>query len=281
MVQQKSPPKPSKELTALRAEGEIKEKALEQMGKALESKSKELETTRNQALLLQADFENAKKRWLKSQAEIQEQAQGNLLRKFLEIFDDFERALGSQGTAAESQLFRTGVEMIHKRIDAFLKSYGVLPLEATGKPFDPTQHEAVAHEPTDSVPESTVVAELKKGYLMNGRVLRPSVVKVAVKPGERFSGRIIRYDPKGSGGPQKNKEWLDDLEKKLLDSDFSKEFKCIKVVCDDDAEKIKFELELSSGTTEEIFYQQSSLPDTDVVIENFRNLLKKSATRAE
>jgi len=275
LVRQKNPPKPSKELATLRAEGEIKEKALEQMGKALESKSKELETTRNQALLLQADFENAKKRWLKSQSEIQEQAQGNLLRQFLEIFDDFERALGSQATAAESQLFRTGVEMIHKRIDAFLKSYGVLPLEATGKPFDPTQHEAVAHEPTDSVPESTVVAELKKGYLMNGRVLRPSVVKVAVKLGERFNGKIIRYDSKNSGGPQKNKEWLDDLEKKLSDSGFSGAFKCVRVDYDDDAEKIKFELELLTGTTEEIFYQQSSLPDTDVVIENFRNLLKK------
>ena len=175
----------------MRAEAEIKEKALEQLGKALESKSKELETAHNQALLLQADFDNAKKRWLKSQAETQEQAQGNLLRQFLEIFDDFERALGSQASGQESQLFRTGVAMIHKRIDAFLKSYGVLPLEATGKPFNPTHHEAVAHEATDSVPESTVVSELKKGYLMNGRVLRPSVVKVAVKrPLEKDSKEV-------------------------------------------------------------------------------------------
>ena len=134
-------------------------------------------------LRLQADFENAKKRWLKEQAEFQELANGDLLRQFLEIFDDFERALrteSSKGSGHEN--FRAGVEMIAKRIESFLKSYGVIPMEAAGQLFDPTRHEAIAHEAVDSVPESTVLAELRKGYLINGRVLRPAAVKVAVKP---------------------------------------------------------------------------------------------------
>ncbi len=149
---------------------------------------KELEQVRNQMLHLQADFENAKKRWLKEQADFQEVANSELLRELLEILDDFERALATQAGHPEvleggaDTSFRAGVEMIYRRMEGLLKSYGVVPIEATGKLFDPTRHEAVAHESTDAVPESTVLVELRKGYMMNGRVLRHAVVKVAVKP---------------------------------------------------------------------------------------------------
>ena len=143
-----------------------------------EEQSKELETLRNQMLLLQADFENAKKRWLKTLAESQEMANQDLLQQLLEIYDDFERALNADSSGDS---LRKGVEMIAKRMEEFLKSYGVVPMKAAGQLFDPARHEAVAHEATDRVPESTILEELRKGYLMNGRVLRPSVVKVAVK----------------------------------------------------------------------------------------------------
>ena len=137
---------------------------------------------RDQMLRLQADFENARKRWIKEQAEIQERANADLLRQLLDIFDDFQRAVAAGTACNESGTFRSGVEMIAKRMEEFLKSYGVVPIDAAGKPFDASRHEAVAHDATDSVPESTVMEEMRKGYLMNGRVLRPSVVKVAVKP---------------------------------------------------------------------------------------------------
>ena len=143
----------------------------------------ELERLRNQILRLQADFENAKKRWLRDQAELQESANRDLLRELLEIHDDFERALAAGGseTVEDGRTFRTGLEMIAKRMEEFLRSYGVVPMEAKGTLFDPAKHEAVAHEATDAAPESTVIDELRKGYLMNGRVLRHAVVKVAVK----------------------------------------------------------------------------------------------------
>lgn len=143
----------------------------------------ELELLREQNLRLQADFDNAKKRWLKTQAEIQETASWDLLRELLEIYDDFERALSAESPAdKDAATFRAGVEMIARRMSDFLKSMGVVPIEAEGKLFDPTQHDAVAHEATHEVPESTVLREMRKGYWMNGRVLRPAVVKVAVKP---------------------------------------------------------------------------------------------------
>ena len=140
----------------------------------------ELEQLRNQVLRLQADFENARKRWRKEQAQVQEIANAELLRQLLEIFDDFQRAVSAPANG-QADTFRAGVEMIAKRLEAFLKSYGITPIEAVGKPFDPAMHEAVSHEATDSAPESTVLAELRRGYLMNGRVLRPAVVKVATK----------------------------------------------------------------------------------------------------
>lgn len=140
----------------------------------------ETETLKNQLLRLQADFENARKRWRKEQAEVQEIASAQVLRELLEIFDDFQRAIATPAQAQDSASnFRTGVEMISKRLEAFLKSYGITPIDALGKPFDPAQHEAVAHEATPSALEGTVLAELRRGYIMNGRVLRPAVVKIA------------------------------------------------------------------------------------------------------
>ena len=143
---------------------------------------KELDSLRNQMLRLQADFENAKKRWLKREAELQEFANQDMLVQLLDIYDDFQRALAAETQKENPGLFRTGVEMIEKRMESFLKSYGVEPIHAKGKIFDPEKHEAVAHEATEAVAESTVLEELRRGYLFNGRVLRPSVVKVAVKP---------------------------------------------------------------------------------------------------
>ena len=106
-------------------------------------------------------------------------ANQDLLRQLLDIYDDFERALLNSGEGGET--FLAGIEMIEKRMGEFMRSYGVVPMGSKGQLFDPTRHEAVAHEATDQVQESTVLEELRKGYLMNGKVLRPAVVKVAVK----------------------------------------------------------------------------------------------------
>ena len=156
-------------------------KSPEESGQKADVLRQELETLRAQMLRVQADFENAKKRWLKSQAEFQELANGDLLRQLLEIYDDFERAIKSSSCDGGAKEFFSGVQMIAKRMESFLKSYGVTPMDAQGKLFDPLQHEAVAHEETDAVAESTVLEELRRGYLLNGRVLRPAAVKVAVK----------------------------------------------------------------------------------------------------
>lgn len=164
------------------AEGKEEGEGAEETQGQAEPPGRELARLQDQMLRLQADFENARKRWRKEQAELQERASADVLRELLEIHDDFQRAVvtGANGSAA-GDTFHRGVEMIARRLEGFLKSYGIVPMEVVGKPFDPALHEAVAHEVTEEVPESTVVSELRRGYLMNGRVLRTAVVKVAAK----------------------------------------------------------------------------------------------------
>lgn len=171
---------------AQEALGSEKERCAEPL-QALAEARQEAESLRKQMLRVQADFENAKKRWLRDQAEFQERVSGEVLGRLLEIYDDFERALAA-APEREAGAFKQGVEMIARRMQDFLKSYGVEPLSALRKPFDPAFHEAVAHEPTDEAPEGTVLEELRKGYLMNGRVLRHAVVKVAVPKTEELEG---------------------------------------------------------------------------------------------
>ncbi len=166
----------------MKPEGEPQKPAEAPKVDPAEVQQKEIDSLRNQLLRLQADFENAKKRWLKKEAELQEIANKEVLIQLLDIYDDFERALSAAPENRDANVYMAGVEMISKRLEGFLKSYGVTRIEAAGKLFDPEQHEAVAHEATESVPETTVLAEMRTGYLMNGRVLRPAVVKVAVKP---------------------------------------------------------------------------------------------------
>lgn len=151
-----------------------------------EGPAAEIARLKEQLLRLQADFENARKRWRKEQAEVQERANADLLRELLEIHDDFQRALSAK-TSDPNQLI-AGVEMISRRLNDFLKSYGIMPIEAEGKPFDPALHEAVAHEASESVPEGTVLSELRRGYTMNGRVLRTAVVKISSKEEESQHG---------------------------------------------------------------------------------------------
>lgn len=165
----------------------------------LERVKAEAEQLRQQSLRLQADFENARKRWLKEQAEVQERANADVLLRLLEIFDDFERAVAVGAATKGGDTFLAGVEMIAKRMDEFLKSYGITPIESVGKPFDPERQEAVAHEASETVPESTVVAELRRGYTMNGRVLRPAVVKVAVKPEGSDTAQSTRKEEEQDG----------------------------------------------------------------------------------
>ena len=131
-----------------------------------------------------AEFANFQKR-VKSQADSDRvYAIGNLAKDLLDGLDNLQRATEALRTSAAEGI-TDGLDMVHKQLLATLGKYGVEPIQALGKPFDPNQHEALVRQPDADKPEMTVVAELGKGYTIHDRVLRPSQVAVSVKPARR------------------------------------------------------------------------------------------------
>ena len=150
--------------------------------KALEDKAKGADEYFDRLLRLQADFDNYKKRLEKDKIEFIKFANEEIIAEILKILDDFERAVDAGKIKHDFDILYKGIEMIHNDFKEFLKQKGLKEIEAEGKPFNPNEHEAMMQEETDEHPEDYIVEEFQKGYTFNGRVIRPSKVKVAKKP---------------------------------------------------------------------------------------------------
>ena len=133
-------------------------------------------------LRLHAEFENFKKRSIKEKQQFLKLANEGLICELINVLDNFERAFDSASKMSDFKSLHQGVEMILKQIHRLLEKEGVKKIECVGKAFDPLHQEAIAHIETDKYAENTVVEEVQKGYLLEDRVIRPAVVKVAKKP---------------------------------------------------------------------------------------------------
>jgi molecular chaperone GrpE len=125
-----------------------------------------------------AEFDNYRRRVERERREQADQAVVDLLQDLLQVVDDFELALtveAGEGAAA----YRKGIELIHAKLQDMLRKKGVHPIEALGADFDPNLHQAVVHEPAEGHRENEVIGELRRGYTMGGRLLRPAMVRVA------------------------------------------------------------------------------------------------------
>jgi molecular chaperone GrpE len=129
----------------------------------------------------QAEFDNYKKRVEREKSEFMQFASADLIKELLNALDSFELALKNAAAKPDAQSILRGSELIYKQIQDTLTRFGLKPIEAKGKTFDPHFHQAVATQPTDEVEENTVIEEMRKGYLLNGRLLRPAMVSVAAK----------------------------------------------------------------------------------------------------
>ena len=132
---------------------------------------------------LQADFENFKKRQEREAEQIKNYGNERLVLSLLDVVDELELAVknGEISTSPESLI--EGVEMTLKKLRKVLEQEGVTPIESPeGKVLDPTRHNAITAVERDDVADSTVIEEIRKGYMMRGKVIRPTIVKVAVKP---------------------------------------------------------------------------------------------------
>jgi len=136
-----------------------------------------------QLLRTTADFENFKKRAVRERQEAIKFANESLIEKLLPVMDNFEMAL-SAATAPNSTIeaVRAGVQMIAQQLKGAMSDAGLQEIEAAGQAFDPNFHEAISQKETAEVPEGTVVQQVRKGYRLRERLLRPASVVVAKKP---------------------------------------------------------------------------------------------------
>ena len=129
-------------------------------------------------LRLRAEFDNARRRFEQQRSEYVQFAGMDLVKQILPVLDDFDRARQVDTTDTK---YAKGMELIYQRLSDILKKMGVEPMETVGERFDPNRHEAIERVPTDSGKDQIILGEFQKGYLFKGKLLRPALVKVAVK----------------------------------------------------------------------------------------------------
>lgn len=128
---------------------------------------------------MQAEFENARKRAERERLEFRDYAVGNVVEQFLPVIDNFELALKATGSAEQ---LRSGVELIVKQMEEILRQLQVQPVPTVGVQFDPRQHEALGTVERDDLPDQHVAEEIRRGYKLRERLLRPALVRVASNP---------------------------------------------------------------------------------------------------
>ncbi|MGD9906676.1 MAG: nucleotide exchange factor GrpE [Vicinamibacterales bacterium] len=143
-----------------------------------EAATRERDELRDRLLRKTAEFDNFRKRVERERREFAEWAAADLVGEVLAVLDDFERALAVDAPP-EAQAYRSGVELIHRQLLDVLKKRGVAAVDTVGQPFDPHLHQAVAYEETPGAPDGQIVGELRRGYRLGERLLRPALVRVA------------------------------------------------------------------------------------------------------
>ena len=130
-----------------------------------------------------ADLDNFKKRAAREKIEAAQYANVSLLQKLLPVLDNFEMALAAAQTAQGDKLtsLQSGVQMIQQQLKSALADTGLEEIDAASKPFDPNFHEAISQQESAEVPEGSVLQQLRKGYKLKDRLLRPATVIVAKK----------------------------------------------------------------------------------------------------
>ena len=144
----------------------------------------DLDRFRDLAFRTQADFENFRKRAAREKEEAVRYANSAFLDRLIPILDNFELGLNAARSGVENSPILLGMDMVSKQLTDFLIQSGVEPIVAEGAKFDPNLHEAVAEEASANVPEGNVLRQLRRGYKLKDRLLRPSTVIVSKGPAQ-------------------------------------------------------------------------------------------------
>ena len=130
---------------------------------------------------LQAEFDNARKREVRERADARDYTISNTVEPFLGVMDNFQLALRADGTVEQ---LRSGVELILKQMEEALRGLNVVAVESVGEQFDPRIHEALGSIETKEFPDHQVLEEIRKGYKIREKLLRPALVRIAENPGQ-------------------------------------------------------------------------------------------------
>lgn len=159
---------------------------LKEVNEELEALQKELAETRQKAeeyldgwQRARAEFANYKKRVEREQEQIYQAAAGQILKRYLEILDDMERALKNRPQEGYGAEWAQGIELIYRKLVGILENEGIKPMEAEGQLFDPNLHEAITSEESENHKSGEIIEVLQRGYLLGEKVLRPALVRVA------------------------------------------------------------------------------------------------------
>jgi molecular chaperone GrpE len=166
------------ETKELSVDNESTEKVIDDLKTQLVQEQEKIASYEKKLQYLLADFENLKKR---TELDVQTKVNSviaEILFQFLSIYDDFVRA---KEALAKQKVSIDGLTSILKNMDSFLSAYGVSPIDALGEIFDPKLHEAISVKVDPSLDENTITSEIRKGYILHNRVIRPSLVEIAKK----------------------------------------------------------------------------------------------------
>ena len=155
---------------------EAQENPADAMQQKIDELTAGLKEKEERALRLQADFENFRRRTSKEKEELSAVIKQEILKDMLPLLDNFERAMAAETKDAEA--FQKGVDMIYTQLQEVMKKNGLEPIETEGQKFDPNFHQAVMRVQNEDLEDDDIAQELQKGYMVEGRVIRPSMVQV-------------------------------------------------------------------------------------------------------
>ena len=145
----------------------------------------EIQELKKEKLYLLADFDNFRKQAIKERSDLMKYGSEPIIREFLTILDNLERAASTELTPETMASYKSGVEMIVSQFKKVLERFGVEEVNAQGETFDPSVHEALSSESNSELPDNTVSQVLKKAYKLRGKVIRPAQVIVNTAPGNK------------------------------------------------------------------------------------------------
>lgn len=173
------PEKGAEDATELQAEESVSGTEFGQLQAENDELKKERDQLKDRLARLQAEFENARKRAEKEKADFKDFALGSVVEQFLPVLDNFELALKSTGSLDQ---LRAGVELIVKQMEEILRGLQVQAIATVGEEFDPRHHEAMGSVEREDLPDQHVAEEIRRGYRLREKLLRPALVRVVSNP---------------------------------------------------------------------------------------------------